>query len=95
MSNELSIIQISQNQLTEIINSAIDKAIAKHSPKTKQERQLLTPTEFRTKLDISRATEHNWKKQGIINPLRIGGKIYYSHSEVERILKEKGSKRAV
>lgn len=39
-------------------------------------------------LSISLPTFHRWVKDGIIKPSKIGGKIYISATELDRIFRE-------
>lgn len=42
-------------------------------------------------LKISRNTLTNWRKQGIIKTVQIGGRVLIRKDEVERLLKENES----
>ena len=43
-------------------------------------------------LRISLPTLAKWSKQGIIHAISMGGRIYYSLSEIQNILEKKGGK---
>ncbi|RTL56344.1 MAG: DNA-binding protein [Sphingobacteriales bacterium] len=36
---------------------------------------------------ITSRTAHNWVRQGILQPIRIGGRIYFLESEVEEMIR--------
>ncbi|TCI85322.1 helix-turn-helix domain-containing protein [Tenacibaculum sp. M341] len=44
--------------------------------------KLLTRKEVCKLLQVSLVTVHNWTKQGILNPYRIGNKLRFKESEV-------------
>ncbi len=44
--------------------------------------EVLTREETCKLLDVSKTTLHNWHKQAILSPTRIGGRVYYSKQDV-------------
>lgn len=56
------------------------------SKKQAPENDLLTGKEVRGIFNISTCTLWKWKKQGLLNPVQVGGKnLYYKRAEVERL----------
>jgi len=51
---------------------------------------LLSIDEAANFLKVSKATIHNWRKQGIISCLRKGGRVYFSRRILMNSLKGKG-----
>lgn len=51
---------------------------------TKNEK-LLTRTEVVEKFQVSEATLWRWTKHKIIHSKRVGGRVYYPESEIERL----------
>lgn len=48
----------------------------------------LTEKEVTQRFKISRTTIHRYRKQGILKPLGLGGKVLYRLSDIEDSLKE-------
>lgn len=38
-------------------------------------------------LGVTRQTLRNWKNSGILIPIKIGGKVYYTEEQLERLKK--------
>ncbi|QNH62222.1 hypothetical protein [Hymenobacter sediminicola] len=52
----------------------------------KQE-QMMTRHALRAEFDICTQTVRNWEKEGILNPLTVGRRVFYSRPEVLTALK--------
>lgn len=63
------------------IKKVVKDLIPPPQPQTLSDR-LLTRKEVCKMLQISLVTVHNWTKQGILNPYRIGNKLRFKESEV-------------
>ena len=48
--------------------------------------------EFQKRTGVSRVTCWRWEKAGILNKIKIGGKVYYSTKEVDNLLKSRDLK---
>ncbi len=55
---------------------------------TVPKKELYSHDEFCELFSISKRTSQTWRDTGIITPIRINGKIYYSEEEIERFLKK-------
>jgi predicted DNA-binding transcriptional regulator AlpA len=62
-------------------------------PASTADDELLTPSEVRTLLKVSRQTVWRYGAQGLLNPLRIGGgrTIRYRRSEVRALVSAEAS----
>jgi len=54
--------------------------------------KLITRKEVCKLLQVSLVTVHNWTKQGILNPYRIGNKLRFKESEVLNALQSVNAK---
>tara|TARA_R110001606_G_C15227324_1_gene634738 strand:- start:37 stop:333 length:297 start_codon:yes stop_codon:yes gene_type:complete len=73
------------------IKEVVKDLIPKPQPQTKTDK-LLTRKEVCAMLQISLVTCHNWTKQKILNPYRIGNKLRFKESEVLEALQSVNSK---
>lgn len=48
-----------------------------------------TPKEFATKVRVSTRTLANWERDGIIVPIRSGGKILYEEGQIQEAFRKK------
>lgn len=71
------------NSLSRIISSL--KKLEEISPSLDGERYL-TDRQLSLRLNISRRTLQDYRTQGIIPYIHIGGKILYKESDIERLL---------
>lgn len=74
------------------IKEIVKNAIPQPQPQTTTDK-LLTRKEVCKLLQISLVTVHNWTKQGILNPYRIGNKLRFKESEVLEALQSVNSKK--
>ncbi len=58
----------------------------------KQQEKLYTRKEVLEKFQISAATLCRWYNHGEINKIRVGGRIMYSETEIQRIIIAKSNK---
>lgn len=66
----------------------LEDEVAKNNSET-----LLTGQQVQERLNISRTTLWNWRKDGYLLPIEIGGKIRYKLSDVNTILQTNSSKK--
>lgn len=52
----------------------------------KEPTEYLTASELRKLLKISKPTEMEWRRKGVIQAYKIGGRIYYKRHEVENCM---------
>lgn len=72
--------------LDEKINQALEKFQSSKN-NTIPEKEFYTRDEVAKLLNISYATLHLWKKKGILEPVKIGNRVYYPKIEVLSKLK--------
>jgi excisionase family DNA binding protein len=82
---------ISAETLIGQIKEVVKNLIPTPQPQTNSDR-LLTRKEVCAMLQISLVTCHNWTKQKILNPYRIGNKLRFKESEVLEALQSVNSK---
>jgi len=79
---------LSPSQLKETFTSILDNRISElvrnFTPKEPEE--YLTRNETAKLLKISLVTIHEWNKKKILNPRKIGNRVYYLRSEIKELL---------
>lgn len=78
-------ISVTGTDLTEFANN-----VASNTAKAildKQEEKLYTRNEVIELFGTSPATLWRWSKNGLIKPKKIGGKVFYSESEIKKLVK--------
>lgn len=54
----------------------------------KQNDEILTRQEVADYLKISLVTIHSWNKHGILNPIRMGNRIFYKKQDILDVLEQ-------
>ena len=54
----------------------------------KQNDEILTRQEVSDYLKISLVTIHSWNKHGILNPIRMGNRIFYKKQDILDVLEQ-------
>ncbi|MAO09741.1 helix-turn-helix protein [Tenacibaculum lutimaris] len=54
----------------------------------KQNDEILTRQEVADYLRISLVTIHSWNKHGILNPIRMGNRIFYKKQDILDVLEQ-------
>ena len=88
---ELTIIQVTKEELKELIRVSIIEALSKEQPtsrKVEPTEPLLKIEEVSDILKVSRVTIHKWKKSGRIPFHRISNRIFFKQSEILESLKK-------
>ena len=67
--------------------SGIDRLVANHRPTLGGER-FLTDKEVSTRLKVSRRTLQEWRTNGQIAYISLGGKVLYKESEIQKMLEK-------
>lgn len=67
--------------------SGIERLIANHRPTLGGER-FLTDKEVSTRLKVSRRTLQEWRTNGQIAYISLGGKVLYKESEIQKMLEK-------
>ena len=90
---ETKIIQISGFTIDDfmtMLDEKINQALEKFQSSTNNaipEKEFYTRDEVAKLLNVSYGTLHNWKKEGILEPVKIGNRVYYPQIEVISKLK--------
>jgi hypothetical protein len=71
--------------LKKVVNEAVADAISKHQPKT-DEPQYITRNELASQLHVTLVTLWGWDKKGLLTPHKIGNRVLYEKSEIEKSL---------
>lgn len=67
--------------------SGIERLVANHRPTLGGER-FLTDKEVSTRLKVSRRTLQEWRTNGQIAYISLGGKVLYKESEIQKMLEK-------
>jgi predicted DNA-binding transcriptional regulator AlpA len=88
MGNITQVHNTTTEQLTETFASILDERIAelKRSFTPKEAEEYLTAKELEGALKISSVTRWEWGKKKILNPMKIGNRVYYLRSEIKELL---------
>ena len=84
--NELSIVQVTPENLEQLIKKVVKVELASllEMFKPKKEDELLTPKQVAKLLKVNISTVHRRTEKGILNKYWNGGSVYYKKSEVEK-----------
>lgn len=75
---------VSQDDLERVVQNAIDKLLEKRENKPEV---YLTAEETAKRLQVDRSTVWRWNKEGYLVSTKVGSKVRYKLSDVERIQK--------
>ena len=81
---------VNVDELMTMLDEKINQALEKFQSSTNNaipEKEFYTRDEVAKLLNISFGTLHNWKKEGILEPVKIGNRVYYPQIEVISKLK--------
>lgn len=82
-SNSNVSITISAIELKEFANSLIDEAVARFTP---HEETYITALQASKRLGVDRSTLWRWDKENYLKTVKIGSKVRYKLSDIEKIL---------
>jgi predicted DNA-binding transcriptional regulator AlpA len=74
-----------QKQINEGVKNQLNDFLKHFAPK--QPNDYLTRTEVSKLLSVDLSTVHNYCKRKVLNPLGVGGRVYFLRSEVEAVFK--------
>lgn len=88
MGNITQVHNITSEQLTERFASILDERITelKRNFTPKEPEEYLTAKDLENALKISSVTRWEWGKKKILNPKKIGNRVYYLRSEINELL---------
>lgn len=90
---DLVLTTFSRQELRDIILDCLS-VWAKHSPEMEkfqnviEGKELYTSNEARDLLKISRTTEHELNKKGVLTPVMVGGRKRYTKEAIEAVVVE-------
>ena len=90
MSKNLFLSGLTPQEFQEMLINSLEQVIKPLvSAKESRSTELLTRKEAARLLRISLPTLAKWSEQGIIHAISMGGRIYYSLSEIQNALKKR------
>lgn len=93
MAQEVFLWGLTPQEFQKMLINALEQVIEPLKPaKESRSIELLTRKETAKLLHISLPTLAKWSEQDIIHAISMGGRIYYSLSEIQNILEKKGGK---
>lgn len=86
-------VQITEVTVDELADAVADKLMFKienylKELSKKQNDDILTRQEVADYLRISLVTIHSWNKHGILNPIRMGNRIFYKKQDILDVLEQ-------
>jgi len=96
MDAQIQLIQVTPNQLADLISESVNTRIKDLFIKDEQsshliEETFLTRKETASFFSISLFTVHDWMKKGIIKPYKAGNRTYFKKSELVEVLNNSNS----
>jgi hypothetical protein len=87
----MRIIQVTPNELKQIINEILDTKINEivNSSQQQSQPEFLNRKETRELLGVSYVTLNNWHRKGILEPKYLGNKLFYDKNQIVSLLSNK------
>ena len=88
--NNTLLVQMTKDELMQDFEQIVRKVVNQmqvEQQTSKDEKEFYTRKETSEHLNVSYSTLHNWKEKGILMPIKMGAKVYYSKDEVKARLK--------
>ena len=85
--NQNVMLVMTLEDLTELFKSVIQKYANEKDSSKEEDPHLLSVEESTKILNVSKPTLWRWAKDGYIKPTKIGKRVYYPKSEIEKIIK--------
>ena len=82
---QVQLINLSIVDLKCLISDVLKQEIS-NAPKTNPDR-LVTPKETAEMLAVDLSTLYRWDKMGYLNKVKIGGKVFYRMSDIQKLIK--------
>ena len=87
MEQEVFLWGLTPQEFQKMLINALEQVLEPLKP-AKESRSI----ELLTREETAKFTLAKWSEQGIIHAISMGGRIYYSLSEIQNILEKKGGK---
>jgi excisionase family DNA binding protein len=78
----IQLLQITPDQLTQLIEKGVENQIKKHLEAKPSPEQLLTREQAAKMLNCDIGTLWRWNKRGTLKAVAIGNRVYYKHSDI-------------
>jgi hypothetical protein len=96
MDAQIQLIQVTPNQLADLISESVNARIKDLFKSSEQlphqdDEKFLTRKETALFFSISLFTVHDWMKKGIIKPYKAGNRTYFKQSELVEVLNKSNS----
>lgn len=84
----------SLDELIEKLRSVLKEIEERPSFSSEKEEELWTREETADFFQVSYQTLHNWKKNRVLTPIRVGTRVYYRKSDIDNLINKKGGNHA-
>lgn len=81
------ILQMSADDLKQSIQEIVEESIERYFSKPKEEK-LLTINQVAERLGVTKPTLWRWNKEGALKRTKVGNKVLYKESDVNKVLEE-------
>lgn len=72
--------------LENLMPKCVEQILSERERQEKQKQPLLTLAEIAEKFKVTKATIHNWRKEGLITGSKVGKNRYFTEEEVRKAL---------
>lgn len=86
MNGTIQLIQITPDQLTQLIEQGVENQIKKHLGAKEDPEQLLTREQAAKMLNCDIGTLWRWNKRGTLKAVAIANRVYYRKSDIFKAL---------
>ena len=88
---QIQFISVNPNELADLISESVKASIQNLTRglselSTPQQKEIVTRKEVAEIFEISFVTLHDWIKNGILTPYKIGGRTFFKRSELMQLL---------
>jgi hypothetical protein len=88
---QIQFISVNPNELADLISENVKASIQNLAKglselSTPQQKEIVTRKEVAEMFGISFVTLHEWTKNGILSPSKIGGRTFFKRSELMQLL---------
>ncbi len=88
---QIQFISVNPNELADLISENVKASIQNLTKglselSTPQQKEIVTRKEVAEMFGISFVTLHEWTKNGILSPSKIGGRTFFKRSELMQLL---------
>ena len=89
--NYLEMVQITPKQLSQLLREVVKEQLQElHQPQPSNKQALLSRQQTCDYFGISKPCLHDWVKNGILKPTKVGGRVYFKQSDIDLVINKKG-----